>query len=211
MQKCINAMLLGAMVSVPLSCVAAIPLNMKDQGAKKLHGAIGKEVQRIFLDKKGGVFKKSLVKNPLTRQELAAWNSLSNNIMNYEKQAGFALGLPGNEGASKRKAMLGKIQTLNSDLLDALVRINTIYNLSSKERQKMTKEEMQKVRTQEIPFLKDERGALVHIYDELLNYGFPGVEKSESQIMTDAALVLSRYVSALQDICDLIIKQLQEK
>ena len=205
MRNHISGALFIAAVSMALVVYASAPLSgIKDAEAKKLHGTIDKEVQRIFLGKKGGLLKKNLLKTPLSKSELSSWNSLSNNVMNYAVKCGFFREWPGNQESFARKDMGSKLQSLNSDVLESLARINEIHKKFPKEAKKLT--------VGEISFLTEKNKQLEKIFNKLLlGYGFANVGKSESQMMTDAALVLVRYVTALQEVCNLTIKLLQEK
>ena len=205
MRNHISGALFITAVSMALVVYASAPLSgIKDAEAKKLHATIGKEVKKIFLDKKGGLLTKNLLKTPLSKSELSSWNSLSNNVMNYAMKCGFFREWAGNEASSARKAMGPQLQSLNSDVLESLARINEIHKKFPKEAKKLT--------VGEISFLTEKNKQLEKIFNKLLlGYGFANVGKSESQMMTDAALVLVRYAIALQEVCNLTIKLLQEK
>jgi hypothetical protein len=195
MKNYITGALLFAVAFMPFFLSASAPAAIKDPEAKKNYATISKEVKRIFLD------KNALLKTPLTKQETSAWNSVGNSVISYATKNDFFKELLGDPDSSERKEIPQKINDLYNEVLASLGRINEMYKKFPKDAKRLT--------VAEIPLLQKKNKKLEKIYSELMNYSIANVKKSKSQKMTDAALVLARYVAALQEICKVTVNLLQ--
>lgn len=170
---------------------------IKSNEAKNINVTLEKELHKIFLDKKGGLFAKSLLKTPLTQSEISTWNSVFKKIKDYATRCGF------NNQCGERSSLcsqaLPKLQVINEEVLESLKRINVIFKSYPKEAKKLA--------AGEIDFLKHKGEEATQIASDLL----VDILTVNIQMVTDSGLLITRYGFDLTEICNFVGKQLSEK